>query len=79
MTKRLVFVTEESVKSQRYSADIERLIEVAEDAGYRLSGEDAYKAWAEHSPIVDGWLTLDGYDDADLLRILRFELEEIDD
>lgn len=73
LQKRLVYPT----THVRHLADIVRLVQVANDAGYELSRGDAQLAWEEYSDLhAAGWLSLTWYDDAELLQALKRVLHE---
>lgn len=53
-----------------YPSAVERLVHIADDAGYVLTPVDAERIWSEYSDtFCAGWLHLHD-DDADVLRIL---------
>jgi hypothetical protein len=61
-----------------YQHSVDRLVKACRDAGYEIDEETAYEAWKRHSEgTAAGWLSMDGYDDGNLVYILNCQCDVV--
>lgn len=67
----LWFIEPRDDHDDRYAEDIERLVQVARDAGYLVRPVDARRAWEAYSETsCASWMSLTDEEDAHLLSVL---------
>ncbi len=66
---------EELERDESYGSDIDRLVSAAKSNDCELTRSDAVWVWEDYSDsYAAGWLLMDGYDDAELWRIINYRM-----